>query len=621
MTTTTRRQPATPPPTMDLRDLPIDTVQPNPWNRKHFDQAALQELAESIRAQGLLQPIVVRALPPTVRGPKQPYQIVAGERRWRAAQLAGLGTIAATLRALTDLEVLEVLAIENDQREDVTPLEQAAYYRQLLEQSDGRYDVRAIASKVGRAPSYVYERLKLTDLTTEAQTLLERATITPAQAMLLARLQPDDQEAAIAEFAGITGKWLGTTRELEAWIGDQVNRALGSVAFDVADAELVPAAGPCTTCPKRSGYAPDLFPDLRKGDVCMDRACLETKLTAHLARQQAKYKAQGEPLARIATTHTKRNGGVAPHNWTAAKKSTPGATRAIVVAGPDVGKLKWVKVDKPQPKPKPRANRLSDPDACAREEKIRKAVLAERVPEFRTVIEAIADEITVSDEIALFLGRAISTSELVQWVVNGRESSQLKDWDIQDDLETALIADAPGEWKKGTFLRNTNPLDATAARYVVAIQIWLSRDASAHEKNLKAHIAARIRDEATQRKAAQRSSTALNTAQRTSTKKKATTKKTTTTTPSAKRKKPTPQFMKPLQPDAVLAAIVGSQARPRFELVKSVWLYIKKHKLHDSKNPRMIIADEKLRPLFGGADQVSIFAMTKCITLHISEVV
>ena len=182
--------PAAPAPIVAMHLVLLDAVLPSSTNpRKHFDQAKLDGLAESIRQKGVLEPILVRTTPEG-----RNVELVAGERRVRAARAAGLKEIPAVVRDLTDQEVLEIQVVENIQRDDLTPLEEAEGYARLAKTG---YDVAHIAEKIGRSVKYVYDRMKLTDLVKEAKELLDAGTITAGHAILLARLKPEDQERVI----------------------------------------------------------------------------------------------------------------------------------------------------------------------------------------------------------------------------------------------------------------------------------------------------------------------------------------------------------------------------------------------------------------------------------------
>jgi ParB/RepB/Spo0J family partition protein len=169
--------------------------------RKVFEKTALDELRTSIIEHGVLQPLLLRPWPEGQRIPKGvknvgpvAFEIVAGERRWRAAQAAGLEEIPALVRELTDDQVLEIQVVENLQRQDLHPLEEADGYRRLVASN---YDVKMIAEKVGRSVAYVYDRLKLADLIDGARELFLAGKIQAGHAIVLARLAPEDQKRAI----------------------------------------------------------------------------------------------------------------------------------------------------------------------------------------------------------------------------------------------------------------------------------------------------------------------------------------------------------------------------------------------------------------------------------------
>lgn len=161
--------------------------------RRAFAQDALDELTESIRRHGVLQPVLVRPIKAGRNGVA--YELVAGARRLRASKAAELSEIPALVRELTDKEVLEVQVIENLQRTDLHPLEEAEGYRQLHEKHG--YPVEDLAAKVGKSKAYVYARLKLCALTDEAKEAFLGDRITPGHAVLLARLKPEDQARAL----------------------------------------------------------------------------------------------------------------------------------------------------------------------------------------------------------------------------------------------------------------------------------------------------------------------------------------------------------------------------------------------------------------------------------------
>ncbi|MBL0142617.1 MAG: ParB/RepB/Spo0J family partition protein [Betaproteobacteria bacterium] len=265
--------------------------------RKHFDQAAIDELAESIRKHGVLQPILAR--PIDGKGKPITHEVVAGERRFRAAKAAGLDEIPAVVRTLSDGEALEIQVIENLQRADLAPLEEADGYAALLActHADGtRYSAEEIAAKVGKSKSYVYQRMRLTGLVPKAREALEAGEIDVSRALLIARF-PDAQQVEIFKIAG--GPYPMTLARVREEIARRYMLALAQAPFDVrvpyfaGKTSAQPIGPACAECPKRTGNAPDLFDDVKSGDTCTDPACFEAKTEAHVAQDAEAKRAKG----------------------------------------------------------------------------------------------------------------------------------------------------------------------------------------------------------------------------------------------------------------------------------------------------------------------------------------
>lgn len=217
--------------TEGLQTLKLEQLHESPWNpRKLFDQAKLAELADSITANGIIEPLLAR---PNAKG----FELAAGHRRYRAAKLAGLVEAPVIIRAMTDVQFLEVLMIDNLQREDLTALEEAEGYHALM--TKGQYTVQRLAERIGRSEKYVYDRVKLRELNPVAQKLVREGTITAGHGILLARLKMLDQQRAIDDGlfqveqllldpdSGKTAFERGarkavSVRELQAWIDKYV---------------------------------------------------------------------------------------------------------------------------------------------------------------------------------------------------------------------------------------------------------------------------------------------------------------------------------------------------------------------------------------------------------------
>ncbi|GIX37892.1 MAG: chromosome partitioning protein ParB [Silanimonas sp.] len=187
-----------------LKTLPIDQLQAGRYQpRQHFDDAALEELAESIRAQGVIQPILVRAIA------KDRYEIIAGERRWRAASRAGLAEVPVVLRKVDDRAVIAMALIENIQREDLNPLEEAQALARLIDEFALTHQQAAEA--VGRSRAAVSNLLRLMELPEPVRTLLENRQLEMGHARALLTLAPQ-AAVALAQQAAAEG-W--SVREVE----------------------------------------------------------------------------------------------------------------------------------------------------------------------------------------------------------------------------------------------------------------------------------------------------------------------------------------------------------------------------------------------------------------------
>ena len=161
-----------------LRHMPIDLLKASPNNpRKHFADSELEDLARSIRDKGLLQPIVVR---PLATGE---YEIVAGERRWRAAQRAGIHDVPVLIRELSDGEALEIALIENIQRSDLNPLEEARAYGLLMEQFS--YTQQQLADSIGKSRSHIANTMRLLNLPESVRKEIEAGHLTAGHARAL----------------------------------------------------------------------------------------------------------------------------------------------------------------------------------------------------------------------------------------------------------------------------------------------------------------------------------------------------------------------------------------------------------------------------------------------------
>lgn len=297
--------------------LRLGAIAPSLTNpRKHFNAERLAELAASIKASGVNTPVLVRPLPASLvqdtanMEPRPTFELVTGERRYRASQMAGQATIPAVIRTLTDDQVLEIQIIENLQRDDLQPLEEAEGYEALMSHHDPRMTVDQVAAKIGKSRSYVYGRLKLLDLGTEGREALREGRLDASRALLLARIPDTKMQAdALGNMFDYGGSPL-SYREASQLIQRQYMLRLAEAKFKITDETLVPDAGSCRMCPKRTGADPDLFADVKGADVCTDPACFRRKADGHQEQLMAKARESGATI--IEGREAKE---LIPHSW------------------------------------------------------------------------------------------------------------------------------------------------------------------------------------------------------------------------------------------------------------------------------------------------------------------
>jgi len=341
----------------EYREIPLSLLNESKTNpRRAFDETSLKELADSIRSQGVLSPLLVRPL--TENG----FEIVAGARRFRAAQMAEQSTVPVRIKQMSDAEVLEAQLVENLIRAEIHPMEEAEGFARLLALEEPKYSIEQIAAKVGKQPSFVASRLKMTDLTKPIVDAFYANEIGVGHALLLAKLPADQQQQALSAcfkevYNGGTNpaRILLPVRNLQFWIETNVLLILKDAPFDKRDTRLVATVGSCADCPKRTGHNKLLFGDDlgKQGDRCTDPRCFNAKLSAHVAKTVAAKPS----LLQISTAYggQKEGSPVLPRNkYTAIREDKPQkkedaqrpefkvcsyAADAIITEGSDIGTI------------------------------------------------------------------------------------------------------------------------------------------------------------------------------------------------------------------------------------------------------------------------------------------
>jgi ParB family transcriptional regulator, chromosome partitioning protein len=341
----------------EYRNVSLSLLNESKTNpRRTFEETALKELADSIRTQGVLSPLLVR--PITENG----FEIIAGARRYHAAQMAEAPTVPVRIVNLSDAEALEAQLVENLVRSEIHPMEEAQGFRALLDLEEPKYSIEQIGARVGKSPAFIAQRLKLTDLIPSAVDAFYADEIGVGHALLLAKLPADQQEEALKACfkevyngASKPARILLPVRNLQFWIDSNILLVLKDAPFNKRDAQLVPTAGSCADCPKRTGHNKLLFGDDlgRQGDRCTDPTCYQAKVSAHVAKAIA---AKPE-LVQISTAYggQKEGSPVLPRNrYTAIRDDKPKSTdeakrpefkvckfttEAIITEGSDVGTI------------------------------------------------------------------------------------------------------------------------------------------------------------------------------------------------------------------------------------------------------------------------------------------
>lgn len=272
-----------------LKDLQVSPTNP----RRRINQQSIESLAESIRLQGILEPLIVR-----LSGNK--YEIVCGERRYRAADVAKVTEVPCLVRNLSDDQVLDIQIHENLHREDVHPMEEAYGYQVLKEKLN--CDAKELAQRVAKSEGYVLNRLKLNSLIEEAQKDIDDGHLPLSYALEIAKYIPEIQERIYSEvykkqgryegddyvyfpIKGLTVPW-GSFIE---WINTNIHHLLAKAPFCTKATNLRDDGLACVKCPDRTGAAASLFADdqIGKKDACLVPSCFKRKALRHIEVKRA----------------------------------------------------------------------------------------------------------------------------------------------------------------------------------------------------------------------------------------------------------------------------------------------------------------------------------------------
>lgn len=330
---------------------PIGNVIPTPDNpRRKIDEKCPKflELVASVRSHGIIQALVGRPHPAQAGK----IDLRAGHRRLRAAQVAGLKEVPITVRAMDDRTAMEITVIENMDREDLTPLEEARGVKLLKETG---HNLDEIAASMGKSRGWIARRAALCSLSKKWQEFAEEHNVSAAHLELVARYDAPTQ-ARLWDDLIKHGQWHWeryftkpqSLEELKRYLAER-NKELRLAQWKLDDALLLPEAGACAACPKRSGCQADLFEDeiQKGGDRCLDAGCWAKKAAAFVKRKEAELREKFPALVKVASRGAREETGkdvIGAYDYDTVAKSATGAVPALVVNGDSAGRQIWVKV-------------------------------------------------------------------------------------------------------------------------------------------------------------------------------------------------------------------------------------------------------------------------------------
>lgn len=413
---------------ISIKDIVLSKTNP----RKIFDKEKIKELSESIKTHGVLQSILVRP-----KGKK--YELVCGARRLKASKLAKLEEIPAQISDLTDDECFEKQIIENLEREDVHPLNEAIAFKKLVIK---KYSPEDIATKISKSVSYVITRLQLNKLTKSWKDLFfNDETVNISHALIVSKLSESDQEIILEKGKNYNGSFK-SVKEFKSLVENNITNSLDNASFDVKDSELIKKGVSCVDCLKRSGANSLLFADIENKDRCFDSPCFTLKTSIHTLNMVNSIIDKSEDVLFIQHSNSDINKGVLKlinaHKLSVLVQyvdfyttSSKKGKKALWLNGKDAGKIITIEVNSKKEKNKNseptkkeliekinlRAERSIELDA----EKVHKKVVLsfDNAKEFKTIGKVKKKDIDIVLERFMILNSA-------DWELKGKLFEDLK---------------------------------------------------------------------------------------------------------------------------------------------------------------------------------------------------
>ncbi len=275
----------------NVREISLKEIKLSGFNpRKHFDEQKMQELANSIKEKGVIEPLILRVV-------EGKYKVVCGERRLKASQMAGLEAVPIIVKALTDVQAMEFQIIENLQREDLNPIDEALGYKAMIEKCG--YTQTELALKVGKKQGYIANRLRLLKLNKDIQEAISREILSPGHAMVILRLKDKNIQGDLFKEI-VTRKW--SVRKAENELRD-LGRELKNVPFDRTE---------CKTCLFKGDNQEGLVDkDTNLKGMCLNPGCFLKKAQAYISKKTAELQ---KKLFKVITEEKLAKKGVSRYN-------------------------------------------------------------------------------------------------------------------------------------------------------------------------------------------------------------------------------------------------------------------------------------------------------------------
>jgi len=341
--------------------LDIDLIDPPPRNtRGKADKKKQKELDDSVRKDGVLQSILVR---PVKQGRSTRYQIIAGARRFCSAKNARLKQIPAQIKEYNDNDALGAQLVENIQREDIHPLDEAAGLLRLKEEVG--LSISECARRIGKQPGYVARQLALNNLIEEAKADFRQDLITLGHALEICRLSPEIQKEALEvcyerkmiwnqqdqtnTYVPDKEKPVRHVKYLQDWIERNVHLNLHSAPFKMDDARLREDGLTCINCPERTGHDQLLFADIKETDTCLNPLCFQKKLGkfVQLKKEELDHR-NGKPSAYISSQYHGNDSGkgiIGRSDYQLLEKKADRcqyAEQAVYIDSKEIGQVRWI---------------------------------------------------------------------------------------------------------------------------------------------------------------------------------------------------------------------------------------------------------------------------------------